>query len=114
MTSKNEEKRTTKTHLSRNKSEITDISTSLSTTFAPVDKTKSVLRLSRHAKSVNKASGEYRLLEAIGAALSIKAGQNQADGRKIVSRTAEGVDKLTKLGTLLGGRLASLNPIKQT
>lgn len=107
-------KKETKPHLGRNKSEISGISSSPSTAFAPVGKTKSVVGLSRHAKSVNKASGEYRLLEAIGAALSIEAGQNQANGGKVVGRTAEGVEKLAELGTLLGRRLAPLNPIEQS
>lgn len=63
-----------------------------------------------HAEGVDEAGGEHGLLEAVGSALAIEAGEEEADGGEIVAGVAECVKELAELGALLGRRLAPLHP----
>lgn len=56
------------------------------------------------------------LAEAIGAALAVEAGQDEADGGEVIVAAlgaAEGVEELAKFGALNGRRLALLHPVEQ-
>lgn len=90
--------------------EVSGIGTGLGSAFAPIDEAEGVVGVARHAEGVDEAGGKHRLLEAVGAALTIEAGEEEADGGEIVAWIAEGVKELAELGALLGRRLAPLHP----
>ncbi|KAH6782113.1 plant/protein [Perilla frutescens var. frutescens] len=71
--------------------------------------------VARYAEGVDEGGGEDVLMEAIGAALAIEAGQNEADGGEVVGAVlgaVEGVEKLAEFGALDGRRLALLHPVE--
>jgi hypothetical protein len=89
---------------------VSGIGAGLGAAFAPIDEAEGVVGVAGHAEGVDEAGGEHRLLEAVGAALAIEAGEEEADGAEIVAGMTEGVEELAELGALHGGRLAPLHP----
>lgn len=56
------------------------------------------------------------LAEAIGGALAVESGEDEADGGEVVGAVfgaAEGVEKLAEFGALEGGGLALLHPVEE-
>lgn len=100
-------------HLGSDKSEIASIGAGLGASAAPVEEAEGVLGVPGHAEGVDEAGGEDGLLEAVGAALAVERGEDQADGAEVVAGLAEGVEELAELGALLGGGLALLHPVEE-
>lgn len=97
-------------YLGGDEGEVSGIGTGLGAAFAPIDEAEGVVGVAGHAEGVDEAGGEHGLLEAVGSALAIEAGEEEADGGEIVAGVAECVKELAELGALLGRRLAPLHP----
>lgn len=98
------------TDLGGDEGKISCCSAGGSATLTPIDESEGIGGVTGDAEGVDEGGGENGLLEAIGAALTIEVGENEANGGEEVAVNAEGVEELTELGALLRRRLAPLRP----
>lgn len=89
-------------YLRRHKGEVPGIGAGLGATLAPINQAESVLGVSGDAKGVDEAGGKHGLLEAVGAALAVEAGKNEANGAEVIGGFAEIVEKFAEFGALQG------------
>lgn len=73
------------TDLRSHKSEVSSISAGSGATLAPVDESEGVEGVLGEAERIDKGCGEGGFLEAVGAALAVEAGEDEADGAEVLA-----------------------------